>query len=154
MVRCPRPPRWVWVYDPAGAFRRSKKPVPIDIRYEVQHRAQQLIDSTLKPRYLQPCPMKAEFNHLVDLSCQWRGLFFYFYSKYCSPGPRVLSPFFESRFARLRYAGDDRFHLADFRHTGRWCEIAQRLSLQECLAEIAAGGLFTPVSPHRLDHTP
>jgi hypothetical protein len=118
--------------------------VPVDIRHEVQRRAQQLIDSTLKPRYLQPRPKKAEFNYLVNLSCQWRGLFFYFCSKYCSPGLRALSPFFESRFARLRYAGDDRFHLAYFRHTGRWCEIAQRLSLRECLAEIAAGGLFTP----------
>jgi hypothetical protein len=61
-----------------------------------------------------------------------------------SPGPRALSPFFESRFARLQYAGDDRFHLAYFRHTGQWWEVMQLLSLEECLDEIRAGGLFTP----------
>lgn len=139
-----RPPRWTWVFDPAGAFRRSGKPVPLDIRQEVERRAQELITSTLKPRYLQPPPKKTDLNYLVDISSKWRGPYFYFCSKYCSPGPRALSPFFESRFARLQYAGDERFNLAYFRHTGQWWEIMQLLSLEECLAEIEAGGLFTP----------
>ncbi len=137
-----RPPRWV--YDPAGAFRRSGKPVPLNIWQEVERRAQELITSTLKPRYLQPPPKKADLNYLVDISSKWRGPYFYFCSKYCSPGPRALSPFFESRFARLQYAGDERFNLAYFRHTGQWWEIMQLLSLEECLAEIEAGGLFIP----------
>jgi hypothetical protein len=144
MARSRRPSGWIWVYDPAGAFRRSKQPVPPDIQYKVQRRAQELIDTTLKPRYLQPPPQKAQFNYLVDISCQWRGPFFYFCSRYCSPGPRALSPFFESKFARLQYAGDGRFNLAYFRHTGQSWEIAQLLSLEECLTEIEAGGLFTP----------
>ena len=54
------------------------------------------------------------------------------------------SPFFESRFARLQYAGDERFNLAYFRPTGQWWEVAQLLPLQECLSRIEAGGLFTP----------
>ncbi len=139
-----RPPREVWVYDPAEAFRRSGKRVPLNTRQEVERRAQTLIDSTLKPRYIQPPPQKAELNYLVDISGKWRGSFFYFCSKYCSPGPRALSPFFESKFARLQYAGEERFNLAYFRHTDQWWEIAQLLSLEECLAEIEAGGLFTP----------
>jgi len=110
----------------------------------VERRAQELIDSTLKPRHIQPPPQKAELNYLVDISCKWRGPFFYFCSQYCSPGPRALSPFFESKFARLQYAGDERFNLAYFRHTGQWWEIAQLLSPEECLSEIEAGGLFTP----------
>jgi len=93
MARSRRPSGWTWVYDPAGAFRRSKKPVPPDIQYKLQRRAQELIDTTLKPRYLQPPPQKAQFNYLVDISCKWRGPFFYFCSRYCSPGPRALSPF-------------------------------------------------------------
>ena len=144
MARSGRPSGWTWVYDPAGAFRRSGKPVPLNIQQEVERRAQALIDSTLKPRYIQPPPKGADLNYLVDLYAHWRGPFFYFCSRYCSPGPRALSPFFESRFARLQYAGDDRFNLAYFRHTGRWWEIAQRLSLEECLADVEAGGLFTP----------
>jgi hypothetical protein len=110
----------------------------------VQRRAQELIDSALKPRHIQPPPKKAEFNYLVDLYSKWRGPFFYFCSRYCSPGPRALSPFFESKFARLQYAGDGRFNLAYFRHTGQWWEIAQLLSLKECLALIEEGNIFTP----------
>jgi hypothetical protein len=135
---------WTWVYDPAGAFRQSKKPVPAEIQHEVQRRAQALIESTLKPRYIQPPPKKAELNYLVYIFCKWRGPFFYFCSRYCSPGPHTLSSSFESRFARLQYAGDRRFNLAHYRHTGQWWEIAQLLSLDECLAEIEAGGVFTP----------
>jgi hypothetical protein len=125
-------------------FRQSKKPVPSHLQHEVERRAQELIDSTLKPRYIQPPPQKAELNYLVDLYAKWRGPFFHFGSRYCSPGPHALSPFFESSFARLQYAGKDRFNLAYFRHTGQWWEVAQLLSLEECLAEIRAGGLFTP----------
>ena len=144
MARSRRPSDWTCVYDPAGAFRQSKKPVPPDIQSKVERQAQALIDSTLKPRYLQPPPKQAELNYLVDLYTRWRGPFIYFCSRYCSPGPHPLSPFFESKFARLQYAGDDRFNLAYFRHTGQWWEIAQLLSLEECLSEIEAGGLFTP----------
>jgi hypothetical protein len=114
------------------------------IKLEVQRRAQELIDSTLKPRHLQPPPRKPRFNYLVDIHCQWRGPYFYFGSTYCSPGPHALSPSFESKFARLQYAGDGRFNLAYFRHTGRWWEVAQLLSLEECLSRIEAGGVFTP----------
>lgn len=109
MARSRPPAGWTWVYDPAGAFRRSKKPVPADFQHEVERRAQALIDPTLKPRYIQPPPKKTELNYL-----------------------------------RLQYAGDERFNLAYFRHTGQWWEVDQLLSLEECLSEIEAGGLFTP----------
>jgi hypothetical protein len=81
MVRPRRPPRGGWVYDPARAFRRSKAQVPSDIKQEVQRRAQDLIDSTLKPRHIQPPPKKTQFNYLVDIHSGWRGPFSYF----CSP---------------------------------------------------------------------
>jgi len=114
------------------------------IQREVERRSQELIDLILKPRYIQPPPPKAELNYLVDLYAKWHGPFFYFCSRYCSAGPRALSPFFESRFARLQYAGDDRFNLAYFRHTGRWEEVAQLLSLEECLSWIEDGNIFSP----------
>jgi len=118
--------------------------VPADLQRGVERRAQELIDSTLKPRYLQPPPKDTQLNYLVDLYARWRGPFFYFCARYASRGPHALSPFFESKFARLQYAGDERFNLAYFRHTEQWWEIAQLLSLKECLSEIEAGGLFTP----------
>jgi hypothetical protein len=144
MVRSRRPPGKTWVYDPARAFRQSRKPVPADIQHQVQHRAQELIDSTLKPRYIQPPPQKPRFNYLVDIYSQWRGPFFYFCSRYCSPGPHALSPSFEPKFARLQYAGDERFNLAYFRHTGQWWEVEQLLSLVKCLARIEEGNIFIP----------
>jgi hypothetical protein len=110
----------------------------------VERRAQELTASTLKPRFVQPPPKKGEFNYLVDIYTKWRGPFFYFCSKYCSPGPRALSPFFESKFARLQYAGNERFSLAYFRHTGQWWELAQLLSLDECLSWIEEGAPFIP----------
>jgi hypothetical protein len=128
-----------WVYDPAGTFR-----VPVPLKQEVQRQAQNLIDSILKPRYVQPPDKKVQFNYLVNIHSKWRGPFFYFCSTYCSPGPNALSPSFESKFARLQYAGKGRFHLAYFRHTDRWWEIAQFLSLQECLSWIESGHVFVP----------
>jgi hypothetical protein len=110
----------------------------------VQRRAQELIAATLKPRYIQPPPQKPRFNYLVDISSKWRDPFFYLCSRYCSPGPQALSPSFESKFARLQYAGDRQFNLAYFRHTGQWWEVAQLLSLDKCLSQIEAGGIFTP----------
>ena len=144
MARPRRPPGGGWVYDPARAFRRSKAPVPPDIKREVQRRARDLIHSTLKPRHIQTPPKKAQFNYLVDIHSKWRGPFFYFCSKYCSPGPNALSDSFESRFARLQYVGSGRFNLAYFRHTGAWWEVAQLLSLEECLSWIEGGNIFSP----------
>jgi hypothetical protein len=144
MVRPRRPPRGGWVYDPARAFQRSKAQVPSDIKQEVQRRAQDLIDSTLKPRHIQPPPKKTQFNYLVDIHSGWRGPFSYFCSKYCSQGPSALSASFESKFARLQYTGSGRFNLAYFRHTGEWWEIAKLLPLKECLSWIEGGNTFTP----------
>jgi len=144
MARSRRRPAKTWVFDPAGAFRRSHKRVPPDVQQEVQRRAQELIDSTLKHRHIQPAPEKPQFNYLVDIYSRWRGPFFYFCSKYCCPGAGCLSPFFESGFARLQYAGDVRFNLAYFRHTGQWQEVAQMLSLDECLSWIEEGTVFAP----------
>jgi len=144
MVRSRRPPGRIWIYDPARAFRQSKKSVPPDILLKVQRQAQELIDSSLKPRHIQPPPEKAEFNYLVDIYTKWHGPFFYFCSTYRSPGPRARSPSFESNFARLQYAGTDRFNLAYFRHTRQWWQVAQLLPLEECLSRIEAGGIFSP----------
>jgi len=144
MVNPRRPPGRGWVYDPAGAFRRSKAQVPPGIKQEVQRRAQDLINSTLKPRHIHPPPKKAQFNYLVDIHSKWRGPFFYFCSQYCSPGPHALSASFESKFARLQYAGSGRFNLAYFRHTGQWWEVAQLLTLEECLSWIESGNILLP----------
>src|SRR2546422_11752029 len=84
MIR--RPPRST-LFPYTTLFRS----VPPDIKLEVQRRAGDLINSTLKPRHIQPPPKKQQFNYLVDIHSKWRGPFFYFCSQYCSPGPNALS---------------------------------------------------------------
>jgi WD40 repeat protein len=60
----------------------------------------------------------------------------YFFSTYCVPGPNALVPSFEAKFARMRYAGNDRFELSFMRYTGEWVELYTDLTLDECLAAI------------------
>ena len=144
MIKPKRPRGRGWVYDPARAFRQSKARIPSDIEHEVQHKAQDLIESTLKPRYIQQPDPKVQFNYLVDIYSKWRGPFFYFCSTYCCPGPKAFSPSFESKFARLQYVGHRQFNLAYFRHTGQWWEIAQLLSIEECFSWIESGHPFMP----------
>ena len=61
-MRSRRPPGGIWIYDPARAFRQSQKSVPPDLLLKVQRQAQELIDSSLKPRHIQPPPEKALVN--------------------------------------------------------------------------------------------
>jgi len=46
------------------------------------------------------------------------------------------------RFARLEYAGDEKFNMAYMRHTGQWWEIFQELTLDECIEEIRTNPLL------------
>ncbi len=41
----------------------------------------------------------------------------------------TISGFFEARFARLEYAGNEKFNMAYKRHTGQWWEIFQDFTL-------------------------
>jgi hypothetical protein len=42
------------------------------------------------------------------------------------------------------YLWDGWFNLAYFRHTGQFWEVAQLLTLEECLSQIESGRIFTP----------
>lgn len=46
------------------------------------------------------------------------------------------------RFARLEHAGKRRFNMAYMRHTGKWHEVFQELTLDECLDQIRDEGIF------------
>jgi len=49
------------------------------------------------------------------------------------PWPEGSFSIFRVEVGRLQYAGHRQFNLAYFRHTGQWWEIAQLLSIEECL---------------------
>jgi hypothetical protein len=133
----------VWVYSP------PKPKVPDAVKVGVEIKAIELVDAVLKPEHVVKTPPKnMKWNYIVDIYTKWYRNYFYFCAKYACPGPNALSPFFDTGFARLEYAGgvgqQGRFNLSYMRHTGRWWEIRHGLSLEQCLAEIREGGLFHP----------
>ena len=130
-----------WQYVPV----KPKPPkVPTTLKAEVETRASQLIDEVLKPQHLKPPPEDERFNYIADIYGRWYRPYFYVCSRYNSPGPAAISPFFEAKFARMEYVAGVRFNLAFMRHTGQWFEVYRDLSLDACLAAISDDPMFHP----------
>jgi hypothetical protein len=127
-----------------GPPKQAKPKVPEAVKAHVTVKANDLIDTVLKPAHIKPPAGDERFNYIVDLYSRWYRNYLYFCSRYACPGLNAISPYFEEKFARLEYAGYDRFHLAYMRHTGNWCEIYIDLSLDECLAAIRDEPHFLP----------
>jgi hypothetical protein len=123
----------IWVYSPK---RPPRLKVPEDVKEEVETKAKELVESSLKPGYIKPPPEDIDINYIVDIYTKWNRSFFYFYAKYASPGPYSISPFFEMGFARMGYVGDGLFDLSFMRHTEQWSEIYQNLPIDECLEAV------------------
>jgi hypothetical protein len=134
-------PKRMWIYSP-------KKPtppkVPNDIKAEVEAKANELVETYLKPNFIKPPPKGRDWNYIIDIFTKWHRSFFYFYSTYACPGPTALSPTFESGFARMEYVGDGKFNLAYMRHTEKWWEVYQGLTVQQCIKAIRDEGIFQP----------
>lgn len=130
-----------WLYRPSQASRVA---LPSELKAEVQTRANQLVETVLKPKHILPPRGDERFNYIVDLSTKWYRSYFYFCATYRCPGPTALAPSFEVRFARLEYRGNRRFALAYMRHTEQWWELYPDLSLDECLAAIRDEPHFLP----------
>ena len=139
MAKNRRPAR-MWVYSPR-AVPGSK--VPDDVKSEVSGRAHALVEEW-RPTFIEKPPKGYKFNYIVNLYTKWRGNYFYFCATYACPGPRAISPSFESYFTRLEYIGNKRFNLAYMRHTGKWWQIERRLSLAECFEAIRKNGIYRP----------
>ena len=133
--------KYEWGYAP-------KKPappkVPEALKRKVETEANALIESVLRPQYVQPPPENPQFNYIVDLSTKWYRSYFYFCSRYAVSGPNAIAPFFDAKFARLEYIGGDRFSLSAMRHNGQWMVIFPDLSLDECLAAVRDDPWFHP----------
>jgi len=55
----------------------KRAPVSEGTKREVETKATTLIDTALKPRYIQSPPEAPQFNYLVDLFTKWHGRYFY-----------------------------------------------------------------------------
>ena len=130
-----------WIYSPP---KQPKPKVPEDVKTDLEKKAEALIETVLKPTHVKPPPEDPRFNYIVDIYTKWYRSYFYFCAKYASPGPTAISPFFDTKFARLEYIGNGRFNLSFMRHTGKWVEIRTGLSMDECLSDIQDDPLFCP----------
>ena len=130
-----------WAYSPK---KTTKLSVPDRIKTEVSNAGEKLVSDELRPTHVKPPPQKPQFNYIVDIFTKWYRNYFYFVAKYACPGPNAMVPFFDDKFARIEYAGTNRFHLSYMRHTGQWFELYRDLSLIECLSHISQEPHFQP----------
>lgn len=107
--------------------------MPESVKEEVQTKANKLVADALKPQHVKPPPKKPRFNYITDIWTKWNGSYFYFGATYACPGPTAISPSFEAQFARLEYTGGSRFATSYMRPNGKWWELLQGLTLDECL---------------------
>jgi len=114
------------------------------IKQEVDQKAGDLIEIVLKPKHIQPTPEGHQLNFLVDITTKWLGSKCFFISIYSSPGPHAISPTFETKFARMEYVRNAKFALSFMRHTGKWVELYDALSVDECLKAIQDDPWFVP----------
>lgn len=131
----------IWVLK---QLKSAKPEVPETIKTETEAKATKLVDRILKPINIKPPRKNQQFNYIIDIYTKWYRSYFYFCATYACPGPRALSPTFESKFTRMEYIGDRHFNLSYMRHTGAWQEIYQNLTLDQCLSVIKKGDLFIP----------
>jgi hypothetical protein len=86
---------------------------------EVTTKANELIETVLKLRYIQPPPENPQFNYIGDIYGKWYRKAFYFIAEYRVADPNPLVPNFEAKFARMQYAESRRFHFSYMRYTGQ-----------------------------------
>ncbi len=130
-----------WVKLPAKA---SKPKASAEVKAQVQKRADELIESVLKPEHVKPPPSEGRFNYIVDIHSRWHGSSFYFCAKYRCPAPECIMEFLELKFARMECAGPDRYNPSYMRHTEKWFELYRDMSLDDCLAAIRDEPHFLP----------
>jgi hypothetical protein len=117
----------------------AKKRVTVSpvLKAEVETKAQELIDTVLRPRHVQPPPKGMQFNYITDITAAWYRGYFYFTWIYACPGPNAITPSFEWKFARLEPLRGGTFALYAMRHTGKeWIGVLDALTLDEAISAI------------------
>lgn len=131
------------IWMPASV-KRTKPNLPDSLKHSLKEKADEIIETVLKPKHIKLPPTDNDFNYLVDIYSKWYRNYFYFCAKYNCPSPNAISPSFETKFARMEYIGNERFNLSYMRHTQKWWEIYRELTITECLKLIAEEPHFIP----------
>ena len=130
-----------WV---AASTKRTKPTVPDTVKSMLKEKADKLIDDVIKPQHVEPTPTTHDFNYIADINSKWSRNYFYFYATYNCPSPNAISPSFETKFARMEYVENNKFNLAYLKHTEKWFEVFQDLSIDDCLELIEEDPTFLP----------
>ena len=128
----------------ATSTKRTKPTVPDSIKSMLKEKANKLIGDVIKPQYVESAPTTHDFNYIADINSKWSRNYFYFCATYNCPSPNAISPSFETKFARMEYVANNKFNLAYMRHTEKWFEVFQDLSMDDCLKLIEEDPTFLP----------
>jgi len=128
---------------PMQPRKTSTSPLPELLETEVTTKANELIETVLKPKHVQSPPENPQFNYIVDIYGKWYHKAFYFCAEYHVADPHPIEPSFEAKFARMQYAGNQRFHLSFMRHTGQWVQIYTDLTVDECMETVRDDPYFS-----------
>ena len=120
-----------WVYNP----HRQNKNISDIARLRTQLMCKKFLEENLRPSFV--CQFNANNKkepQCIDIRWQCRGNFIYFKAIYKDMRHSVLQEQYEYPFGRLEYMDEDLFHLAYFRHTGKWHDIIydRGKSLKKC----------------------
>jgi len=124
--------------------KTSTAPLPDALKTEVTTRANALIETVLKPKYIQPPPANPQYNYLVTIYGKWYRKAFYLCGEYRVAHPHAAVSSFEAKFACMQYAGNQRFHLSYMRYTGQWIQLYTDLTVDECMEAIRDEPYFSP----------
>ncbi len=124
--------------------KKNKPTVPDSMQAMLKEKADRLIEDIIKPEHVKPASTTHDFNYIADIHSKWYKNYFYFCASYNCPSPHAISPSFETKFARMEYIADNLFNLAYMRHTEKWFEVAQDISMDECLKMIEENPIFIP----------
>ena len=127
-----------WFYNP------KPKSVPEELKLKIELKAKNLIELELKKKYIKGKNPNNDYNYIADIYYKWIGYRFYLCSKYNCPSPNAISPSFESKFARLKFIGNDKFQLFFMRYTGEWINLHQDVSFEKAFKAIKEEPYFTP----------
>jgi hypothetical protein len=130
-----------WYFSPP---KPTAPKVSAKVKAYLQQKADELVETVLKPKHVKSMPEDYQFNYIEDIYTKWYRHYFYFCAKFHVSGPHAMVPFFETKFARLEYVSENSFNLAYMRHTEQWFEVYTNLSLDKCLEIIQNESLFHP----------
>lgn len=147
----PKQTKYIWVHSPS---KHEKPKVPEAEKQAITQQVQALIDIDFVPRYLNRD--QNAYVKIESLFTKWHRSFIYICYNCRLKDPEatrarlpefkrnMIKDVIEYQCARLEYIAPDRFHLAYFRHTGKWWTTDENITLKTALKKIRDNEIYHP----------